>query len=125
MLKITSHFFIIKKPAGKIISYMNIKKLLGKKIQKIRKTRGITQEKLAELVELDTSSISHIENGKYYPSAENLEKILKVLKITPSELFMMEANAPIKDLIEEMNSAMQNNENLTRLMYKFYRSIKD
>ena len=104
---------------------MNIKKLLGKKIQKIRKTRGITQEKLAELVELDTSSISHIENGKYYPSAENLEKILKVLKITPSELFMMEANAPIKDLIEEMNSAMQNNENLTRLMYKFYRSIKD
>ena len=44
---------------------MNIKKLLGKKIQKIRKTRGITQEKLAELVELDTSSISHIENGKY------------------------------------------------------------
>lgn len=53
---------------------MNIKKLLGKKIQKIRKTRGITQEKLAELVELDTSSISHIENGKYYPSAENLEK---------------------------------------------------
>lgn len=38
---------------------------------------------------------------------------------------MMEANAPIKDLIEEMNSAMQNDENLTRLMYKFYRSIKD
>lgn len=94
-------------------------------IKIIRKTRGITQEKLAELVELDTSSISHIENGKYYPSAENLEKILKVLKITPSELFMMEANAPIKDLIEEMNSAMQNDENLTRLMYKFYRSIKD
>ena len=92
---------------------------------KLRKTRGITQEKLAELVELDTSSISHIENGKYYPSAENLEKILKVLKITPSELFMMEANVPIKDLIEEMNSAMQNDENLTRLMYKFYRSIKD
>ena len=87
---------------------MNIKKLLGKKIQKIRKTRGITQEKLAELVELDTSSISHIENGKYYPSAENLEKILKVLKITPSELFMMEANATIKDLLEEMNNAMQN-----------------
>ncbi len=103
---------------------MDIKKLLGKKIQKIRKTRGITQEKLAELVELDTSSISHIENGKYYPSAENLEKILKVLEITPSELFMMEANAPAKDLIEEMYSAMQNDENLTRLMYKFYRSVK-
>lgn len=62
---------------------------------------------------------------KDYNIQENLEKILKVLKITPSELFMMEANAPIKDLIEEMNCAMQNDENLTRLMYKFYRSIKD
>lgn len=103
---------------------MDIKKLLGKKIQKIRKTRGITQEKLAELVELDTSSISHIENGKYYPSAENLEKLLKVLNVTPSELFMMEANAPTKDLIEEMNTAMQANDDLTRLMYKFYKSVK-
>ncbi len=103
---------------------MDIKKLLGKKIQKIRKTRGITQEKLAELVELDTSSISHIENGKYYPSAENLEKLLKVLNVTPSELFMMESNAPTKDLIEEMNTAMQANDDLTRLMYKFYKSVK-
>lgn len=103
---------------------MNIKKLLGKKIQKIRKTRGITQEKLAELVELDTSSISHIENGKYYPSAENLEKLLKVLNVTPSELFIMESNAPTKELIKEMNLAMQNNDDLTRLMYKFYKSVK-
>ena len=64
---------------------MNIKKLLGKKIQKIRKTRGITQEKLAELVELDTSSISHIENGKYYPSAENLEKIHEIAQAVIDE----------------------------------------
>lgn len=103
---------------------MNIKKLLGKKIQKIRKNRNITQERLAELVEIDTSSVSHIENGKYYPSAENLEKILNVLNVTPSELFTFESQATVEDLINEMLPEMRKNENLTRLMYKFYLSVK-
>lgn len=40
---------------------MNIKFLLGKRIQEIRKNRHLTQEKLAEVVGLDVSSISNIE----------------------------------------------------------------
>ena len=98
--------------------------VIGRRIKEARLKQNLTQEKLAELVELDTSSISHIENGKYYPSAENLEKLLKVLNVTPSELFIMESNAPTKELIKEMNLAMQNNDDLTRLMYKFYKSVK-
>lgn len=103
---------------------MNIKKLLGKRIQEIRKKQNITQEYLAELVDIDTSSMSHIENGKHYPSAENLDKILKVLNIKPSEIFSFESYAPIEELIEEMVSSMQTDENLTKLMYKFYLCIK-
>ena len=49
---------------------MDIKKLLGKRIQEIRKSKNLTQETLAKMVNMDTSSISHIENGKYYPTAE-------------------------------------------------------
>lgn len=56
---------------------MNIKKLLGSRLQEIRKIRKLTQEQVAEFAEIETSSISNIENGKYYPSAENLNKILK------------------------------------------------
>lgn len=103
---------------------MNIKKLLGKKIQEVRKNRNITQEHLAELVNLDTSSISHIENGKYYPTAENLDKILTVLNIKPSELFLFEDFAPKNELIKEMISSMEKNEKLTRLIYRFYLSVK-
>jgi len=103
---------------------MNIKKLLGKRLQEIRKKRNLTQERLAELVGLDTSSISHIENGKYYPNAENLDKILDVLKIKPSEIFTFENYSPKEELIAEMNEAMQHDEKLTRLMYKFYLSAK-
>ena len=103
---------------------MNIKRLLGKRLEEIRKKRQITQEQLAEMVNLDTSSISHIENGKYYPNAENLDKILNVLNVKPSEIFLFENHAPNQELIDEMIVSMKNDEKLTRLLYKFYLSVK-
>ena len=103
---------------------MSIKKLLGKRIQEIRKSRKITQEQLAELVSMDTSSISNIENGKYYPSSENLDKILEILNVRPHELFAFESfNRPEK-LIEEMYASMKQDITLARLMYKFYLAVK-
>lgn len=65
---------------------MNIKNR-GKRIQEIRKKRKLTQEQVAEYVGLETSSISNIENGKYFPTVENLEKIIKILNIKPAEIF--------------------------------------
>ena len=44
---------------------MNIKKLLGKRLQEIRKSKNLTQEKLAEMIDVETSSISNSEVGKY------------------------------------------------------------
>ncbi len=102
----------------------NIKNLLGKRLQEIRKKQKITQEKLAELVNLDTSSISNIENGKYYPTAENLDKILNVLGISPEDLFSFSHLAELDDMLNEMFNAMKNDEDLTKIMYKFYRTIK-
>ena len=103
---------------------MEIKKLLGKRLQEIRKNKGITQEKLAEFTGLDTSSISNIETGKYYPTAENLDKIMEILEIRPSEVFVFESFMPHEQLLKEMNDSMQKDEKLTRLMYKFYLAIK-
>lgn len=103
---------------------MSIKKLLGKRLQEIRKSKKLTQEQVAELVDIETVSLSNIENGKYFPSAENLDKLLKVLEINPSEIFNCEYNKSAKDLIEEMTESMQNDEKLTKMMYKFYLSVK-
>jgi len=103
---------------------MNIKKLLGKRIQEIRKIRKLTQEQVAEFVDVDTTSISNIENGKYYPTAENLDKILTALNVSPSEIFTFESHAPCEELLNEMLLSMKESEDLTRLMYKFYCTIK-
>lgn len=103
---------------------MAIKELLGKRILIIRKSKKLTQEQLAEKIGIDTSSISNIENGRYYPSAENLEKLLCVLEITPNELFQLDNLNNQNILIDEMIKDMKKNEKLTRLMYKFYQTIK-
>ena len=103
---------------------MDIKKLLGKKIKEIRKNKNFTQEKMAELIGIEPASLSNIENGKYYPTAENLEKIIKILDVTPSELYNFEYFSPAQELLSEMYNAMANNEKLLRTMYKFFNTIK-
>jgi len=37
--------------------------IFGKNVNRLRQTRGLTQEKLAELVEVDRRHIQRIENG--------------------------------------------------------------
>ena len=104
---------------------MNIKKLRGKKLQLIRKSKKLTQEQVAEFVGVDTTSISNIENGKYYPNAENLDKILQFLDTKPSEVFTFESYMPSGELIEEMLENMQKDEKLTRLLYRFYLAVRN
>uniref|UniRef100_UPI00241CE5D2 helix-turn-helix domain-containing protein n=1 Tax=Cloacibacillus evryensis TaxID=508460 RepID=UPI00241CE5D2 len=50
------------------------------KIQKYRIARRLTQENLAEKVDLSVSYISEIENGKKRPSLKTLEKIAAALE---------------------------------------------
>ena len=62
-------------------------KSLGKKIQKIRKQKGLTQEELAEKVVVSRAYMGYIEQGRNVPSVEVLEKIARVLKTRLSDLF--------------------------------------
>ena len=58
-----------------------LKEKLGKRIKEIRKSRNLTQEKLAEMIGLDTPNLSNIERGKRFLSSETLEKIVKSLNL--------------------------------------------
>lgn len=104
---------------------MNIKKLLGKRIQELRKKNNITQESLAESVGIEPVSISNIENGKYYPTAENLEKIIAVLQTTPEKLFSFGHLQTSDDLLNEINSILLKNQNKMREVYKIVRALTE
>ncbi|MFZ2025773.1 MAG: helix-turn-helix transcriptional regulator [Microgenomates group bacterium] len=64
-----------------------IDRKLGKKVQKLRKKAGMTQEKLAESVSLSMKYIQFIESAKRKPSLKTVYKIASALKVKPKELF--------------------------------------
>ena len=66
---------------------MNVKKQLGEKIKRIRRNKNITQEQLAEMIEISARNLSGIELENYFVKAETLERILKALDITMEDLF--------------------------------------
>ncbi len=83
---------------------MQLKKELGKNIQKYRKLNKITQEKLAELVGIEINSISSIETGKYFPSPDNLVRIANALNIDISTLFCFKEDLSCLDYIKEIEN---------------------
>lgn len=102
----------------------NIKKLLGQRIKDVRRSKNITQEALAEKIDIEPPSLSNIERGKFAPSIETLQKISEVLDVAPYELYMFEAKKPIEKIKEEIVAAMNKDEKLAQLIYKFFQSVK-
>ena len=102
---------------------MNIKVFLGRRIKELRKRKNLTQEKMAEFVGIDTGSLSNIETGKYYPTADNIEKIMEVLSTTPSELFSFEHLADSDSLLDEINKMLLKNPDRIQDIYKLLKGL--
>ena len=100
----------------------DFKKLLGKKIQSIRKAKGLTQEKLAELIDIETPSLSYLETGKYAPSVETLQKLSRVLDVKPWEFYFF-TDLSDEDKKNELKKALDENPKLIKMLYNFYKSI--
>lgn len=99
------------------------KKLLGKRIKELRKQKGLKQEKLAELVGLEPTSISNIENGYNYPSMKNLEKISKILDVSLSNIFLFEHLQTTNNLQSEINKMLNENTNIIKDIYKITKAL--
>ena len=76
---------------------MDIKKILGANIRKYRKRYDLTQEQLAESLNLTQKFLSSIEVGRNFVSAEALEKLCEVFNVSPSTLFYSSENSKIDD----------------------------
>lgn len=63
------------------------RELLGARIKELRKKRGLTQDQLAERVDLATRYISLIEVGRSSPSLDTLENIAGVFEVQLKVLF--------------------------------------
>ncbi len=62
-------------------------KSFGQRLAATRRKRGMSQEELAERVEVHRTYIGYIEQGKRNPSIGNIRKIAKVLGLRLRDLF--------------------------------------
>ncbi len=72
---------------------------IGQRIKQVRIEKGLTQEKLSEIVGIGPSHMSHIESGSTVPSFEVFISILNALGCSADELLCREITAakPICD----------------------------
>lgn len=98
-----------------------LKEKLGKRIQEIRKSKKLIQEKLAEMIGIDTPNLSNIERGKRFVSSDTLEKIIKSLNVKEKDLFDFEHVKSKNELINSINNIL-NESDIKEIEY-FYRMI--
>lgn len=76
---------------------ISFKEAFGKNLKDVRKSKGITQESLAEMVGIHPRQVSKIETGEHFPNSTTLENICIALSISPKELF----NFELKEFTQE------------------------
>lgn len=74
----------------------NLKEQLGNRIKAFRTKKGYTQEQFCEIINLDQSNLSNIENGKTFPDMVTLHSIVNKAGIEPNYLLGYTDNDSIK-----------------------------
>jgi len=103
---------------------MDIKKNFGKRIKEIRVGLGLTQEQLAEKTNMSSKSLSQIELGNNFVSAEALDLICEALDVQPKTLFDFEYFEISKDsLIDDIIKRSKKNPNLLKTLHKIVTAL--
>jgi len=61
--------------------------LLVKRIRQLRLEKGLTQEKVSELMEFDDGSYRRLESGRSSPTYKTIVRLCKALDISLGEFF--------------------------------------
>lgn len=69
------------------MSAMTLTRAVGRCVRALRKRRGLTQARLAELIDRSEVSVRAIERGASAPSFETLERLALALDIPAAGLF--------------------------------------
>lgn len=65
---------------------MNIREILAANLKRYRRERGVSQEELAHLAEIDRTYISSLERCQYAASIEVVDRLAKALEVQAADL---------------------------------------
>ena len=83
---------------------------LGRKIIEMRKNKKLSQEQLAEKLNVSRQTISNWENGKFYPDIDALVKISKCFNISLDDLLSYDDK--VLDYLKDSTDVVKSNKKL-------------
>ena len=103
---------------------------LGRKIKEVRRKQNMTQEYLAEKVDLSVSHISNIETAKTKVSLPTLVEISNALGVSVDYLLMDSYHSPeMKEdvFVKELDAVIENcgPRGIKRLFWRFPESLRN
>lgn len=97
----------------------------GKQISKLRKERGLTQQKFAEAIHVTQSAVSQWENGLSNPSTQQLFILANFFKVPIDTLYGSQAEAKPADEPEQPQPAPSPADRQRRGVEEMLRSMSD
>ena len=90
----------------------SLKDIFSRKLRENRRKKGLTQEKLAEIVGISTHYLAMLETARNFPTADTLERLCAALEIPVYELFITdpspreEMEQLRQDIVNEINQTV-------------------
>ena len=81
--------------------------MIGQNIRKIRKAQGLSQEELAEKINISTTHMSHIETGNTKLSLPVLVELAKVLEVRTDDLLNTETARTTTDTQKDVAELLE------------------
>ncbi len=93
---------------------------VGKRIMRLRKEKGYTQEKLSEMMEISKNHLSGIECGKYNVTLETLSKLCNTLGRTPDYYLIGQVSPTVDSLTTLIRQLSPLEQQIIEEMVKVY-----
>ena len=98
---------------------------IGERISKRRKSMGLTQEQLAEKMDVSIQMISNLERGVKAIRIDNLVKLSKVLNVTTDYILVgYQTSGDTDTLSQQIKQLSHENRDLIELIVSYYLQTK-
>jgi len=100
--------------------------IIGERLKKARLSKGLTQENLAESLNISIAYLSRIETGTTKLNLKRLSEICKLLDVSESEILSGVSDDSKNYLTDDLNNILKNcSPEKQRLIYKIANIISE
>lgn len=88
--------------------------MVAKNIKDFRLLRGLSQKRLADLLNKSVGTVANWEKGVNYPTVDVLEDLCKLLDVTPNQMYGWDPSPDLEAFLQEQAENLFQIEQLTK-----------